>query len=110
MTTMKATRYIFATMTLAALAACQNDDIFDNREYLNDPDAVIVNATVGKIQTRANTEGNGDTWNAGDCIHITNTTNCAVTGKDKAVYTYKDNTWIPTGSGYIVWVDGENTF
>lgn len=111
MTTMKATRYIFAAMTLAALAACQNDDNINNREYLNDPDAVIVNATVGELQTRVNTEGDGNTWNAGDCIHITNTTNGAITGKDKAVYTYKEGgTWSPCGSGYTVWVDGENTF
>ncbi len=110
MTTMKATKYIFAAMTLAALAACQNDDNINNSEYLNDPDAVIVNATIGELQTRVNTDGNGDTWNADDCIHITNTTNGAVIGKNKAVYTYKDNAWTPAGSGYIVWVDGDNTF
>ncbi len=113
---MKITRYISAAIAFSALTACQNDDVLDNTGYSHDPDAVVVKSAIGGLQSRANTSGTGDKFEPYDRIHVSNVTEGAVAGKDKAVYDCKYDLfgnagWEPLSQDkYIVWVDGENRF
>lgn len=97
-------------MALGALTACQSEDGPDNNDYLSDPNAVVVKAYMGKLESRGNVFGDGTEWTDGDAIHIENVTPGAVAGKNEAEYSYStDNGFVP-GDKYIVWVDGENSF
>lgn len=97
---------------LAMLAACQNDEFDNASTFANDPNAVQVNATIKGLQTRVNTSSNGDTWEQGDCFKVTNVTTGSIDGKEQAVFTYNATSqkFELTGTDYMVWADGENTF
>lgn len=97
---------------LAMFAACQNDEFDNASTFDNDPNAVQVNATIRGLQTRVNTSGNGDTWEQGDCFKVTNVTTGAIDGKEQAIFTYNATSqkFELTGTDYMVWADGENTF
>lgn len=110
MTRMKIAKYIPAAALALVLAGCQSEDDFISSDYANDPMAVHIRAGIEALQTRVNTTGTGDTWETGDLISVANTSTGAVTGKDKAVYKYNGSTWVPEGTGYMVWADDVNTF
>ena len=98
-------------MVISALTACQNDEVLNSAGYSDDPDAVVVKSSIGGLQSRANTIGAGDQFDVLDRIHISNVTAGAITGKDVAVYEYRDDMFKPIlNDRYIVWVDGENRF
>ncbi len=96
-------------MALGVLAACQSDEAPDNNSYLSDPDAVVVKAYMGKLESRGNVIGDGTEWASGDAIHVENVSPGAVAGKNVAVYTYNGTDFLP-GDKYIVWADGKNSF
>lgn len=101
---------IYKYLTVAAvllLAACQNEAI---EEWESGKDDVVqVNATIGGLQTKVNTEENGNSWNTGDYIRLTNTSSNAIIGKKEATFLYDGNGFTLYG-GLAVWADGENTF
>lgn len=103
---MKKQLYIAALLLTGALAACQNDE----NAYENDPNAVRIRAGIAAPQARVNTAGEGDEWTDGDRIVVVNTSPNAVTGKSTAGYTYSGGLWDLTGSTYMVWADGTNSF
>lgn len=96
-------------MALGVMTACQSDSDFDSNDYLNDPRAVKVNASIGSLSSRANSHESGDKWAYNDKIHIRNTSPGAIVGKNAAEYRYDGNKWNP-GDSYIVWTEGENSF
>lgn len=106
---MKKQLYIAALLLTGALAACQNDESLASA-YENDPNAVRIRPTIAAPQARVNTAGNGATWTDGDQIVVVNTSTNAVTGKTTASYTYSGGLWDLTGSTYMVWADGVNSF
>lgn len=113
---MKTKVYITAVVAALTMAACQNEEELTS-PYLSDPDAVLVNPTLSGLQTRVNTEGNGDTWTMGDMIKVQNATPGAIPGKDVAYYTYNGTAWSLTDAdgtasetAYLVWANGDNTF
>lgn len=108
---MKIAKYIPAAALALVLAGCQSEDDFISSDYANDPMAVHIRAGIEALQTRVNTTGTGNAWEDGDLISVTNTSENAVTGKDKAVYKYNGSAWEPSGAEYIVWSDdAENEF
>lgn len=108
---MKIAKYIPAAAIAIVLAGCQSEDDLMSSDYANDPMAVHIRAGIDALQTRVNTTGDGDAWEDGDLISVTNTSAGAVTGKDKAVYKYNGSSWEPSGAEYIVWSDdAENEF
>lgn len=110
MTRMKIAKYIPAAALALVLAGCQSEDDFISSDYANDPMAVHIRAGIEALQTRVNTTGTGDAWEEGDLISVTNNSENAVTGKNKAVYKYNGGTWGPEGADYMVWADDVNTF
>ena len=109
---MKIFRYTTTMALFAMLAACQNDEFDNASTFDNDPNAVQVNATIRGLQTRVNTSGSGDTWEQDDCFKVTNVTTGVIAGKEQAVFTYDATSqkFELTGTDYMVWADGENTF
>lgn len=102
---MKTMKYISAAALLLAMAACSNDEDF-NSAYMNDPDAVRINATVGTdgtaLETRSLPMGNTDEqkkFATGDCIAISAGTQAAVTYTHNATA----NTWTPETGKYLKW-------
>lgn len=113
---MKTKVYITAVVAALTMAACQNEEELTS-PYLSDPDAVLVNPTLSGLQTRANTEGNGDSWTDGDRIKVVNDTQGVSPDKKVAYYTYNGTTWsltdadgTPSETAYLVWANGDNTF
>lgn len=99
---MRTMKYISAAALLLAMAACSNDEDF-NSAYMNDPDAVRINATVGEgiPVSRSNPMGTVEEqskFNNGDQIAVTAGTQAAVT------YQYDGNAWNPASNGeYLKW-------
>lgn len=96
-------KYISAAALLLAMAACSNDEDF-NSAYMNDPDAVRINATVGEgiPITRSNPIGttaeDQAKFNNGDKIAVSAGTQIAVT------YQYDGTTWASAITGeYLKW-------
>ena len=98
---------LLASMALL-LVACQNQD--ELKEWAQDSDMIQVSASISGLQTRVNSEGNGNTWVNGDKIRVMNTSAKAIAGKEKATFVYKNNAFALDGKDYVVWVEGENTF
>lgn len=101
---------IYKSLSLAVLtlfaAACQNNDDFSSA-YDNDPNAVIVNASIGaRTQTRVSTESaTVDKWDSGDSFSVKG----GATSKT-ATYMYNGSTWT-IGSDYLTWNStGTNDF
>ena len=99
---------IYKNLLLAALTlfatACQNDDF--GSAYENDPNAVIVNASIGALKTRVSTESaESDKWDNNDSFGVTG----GATDKT-ATYKYSSGTWTLTSSDYLTWDAGENNF
>lgn len=108
---MKTIKTILAAVSVLALFACQHDeDTF--LTYSNDPMAVHIKADIASLKTRVNSAVDGNVWDNGDRIFVTNTTSGAVGGKKEAHYVYSGSAWTPEAeSGYIVWVPGvDNSF
>ncbi len=95
-------RYIFATALLLVVAACSNDEDF-NSAYMNDPDAVRINATVGEgiPITRSNpigTEEEQAKFNLADKIAV------AAGRQNGVIYQYDGAAWNPaTTREYLKW-------
>lgn len=107
---MKTYKYIAALLLTGVVVSCQNDD-FISPAYENDPDAVRIQANIAALQTRVNTDGNGDTWTGGDQIKVVNVSPNAISGKTEATYTYSNDSWsLDENSTYMVWADGTNDF
>lgn len=95
-------KYISAAALLLAMAACSNDEDF-NSAYMNDPDAVHINATVGEgiPISRSNpigTEEEQGKFNNNDKIAVAAGTQTAIT------YQYDGTKWTPATTGeYLKW-------
>lgn len=95
-------KYISAAALLLAMAACSNDEDF-NSAYMNDPDAVRINATVGEgiPISRSNpigTEEEQAKFNSGDLIGVAAGTQAAIK------YKYDGTAWTPATTGeYLKW-------
>lgn len=93
---MKTFRYIALAALTITFAACSQDEDFNSQ---NNPNAVRINATIGKLQTRVSYEATGNTkFIQGDQIRVENTKQ---TTKNIATYTYDDDSWSTTES--LVW-------
>lgn len=124
MVTMKELKYAIMAAIVLGFSACTNEDDVTGGNYVTDPDAVVVSASIGAPLTRANTEGNGDRFlydeNNYDIIYVENTGTGKITGKEKGYYRLQPdgNTWTPCdvdGNNnpmqYIVWGnEGSNDF
>lgn len=125
MVTMKELKYAIMAAIVLGFSACTNEDDVTGGNYVTDPDAVVVSASIGAPLTRANTEGNGDQFlytdeNNYDIIYVENTGTGKITGKEKGYYRLQPdgNTWTPCdvdGNNnpmqYIVWGnEGSNDF
>ena len=106
----KKNTYKYLTAAVAfLLASCQNEVTDEWNGNSQDNNIVQVNATIGGLQTKVNTEENGNSWNTGDYIRLTNTSSNAIIGKKEATFLYDGNGFTLYG-GLAVWADGENTF
>ena len=96
---MKTLRYIaLAAMTLSFAACTQEEDFTPQM----DGDAVKINATIGKLQTRVEYEDDGATnFINGDEICVQNTLRDT---KNIATYTFDGTTWTTTDA--LVWNGG----
>ena len=89
---------VLAAMTLT-FAACTQEDDFTPQ---TDGDAVKINATIGRLQTRVAYEDDGATnFINGDQICVQNTLRDT---KNIATYTFDGSTWITTDA--LVWNGG----
>ena len=97
---MKLNTILPVALLMLAATACQNDNE-PNFAYQSDPDAVRINPTIA-LQSRVNTQAEGNAWTAGDQIKVNITSADAVEGKDAAIYKYTSS-WNIQGSDYMVW-------
>lgn len=102
---MKSIKYISGLIVaMMTVSSCNNDDM---PQVVGDND-VKVSATISGIQSRANTEGNGGQFSAGDKIVLTNTTN-----NTTATYVTADGSgaFAPVGEEVVTWAPSvKNTF
>lgn len=94
----------YITLTAAlTLAACTAEDDF--RTQTSD-EVVQVSALIAtEVQSRLNTEGDGNSFSSGDVITLQNTSR---TDKNVGTYKYENSTWSPTGDAYVLWKGTEN--
>ena len=96
---MKTLKYIALAALTISLAACTQDDDFIPQV---DADAVKINATIGKLQTRVAYEDDGATnFINGDEICVQNILR---ESKNIATYTFDGSTW--TTTDVLVWNGG----
>ena len=89
-------KYIVLAAMALTFAACTQEDDYTPQ---TDGDAVKINATIGKLQTRVAYEDNGTTnFINGDQIRVVNTMR---TSKNSATYTFDGTTWTTTDA--FVW-------
>ena len=89
-------KYIVLAAMALTFAACTQEDDFTPQ---TDSDAVKINATIGKLQTRVAYEDNGTTnFINGDQIRVVNTMR---TSKNSATYNFDGTTWTTTDA--FVW-------
>lgn len=99
--------YLYLSMALTALlwTGCTADD--EMTTWRDDPDAVIIKATVGGLDSRSNPAGdllnqnNLTQFNEGDKIYIRNH-NTVTT----VAYTLTDGKWEPEAGKYLKWISG----
>ena len=105
---MKMMKYMTSIATaLFALVACSDaDDILS--AYHNDPNAVHINAEVGKASadgfTRSNPLGDAEAqkkFNDGDMISV------KADGQEAVIYQFNGSEWIPQDSKFLKW-ESEN--
>lgn len=94
----------YIALAALALAACTQDENFAPQSS----DIVqIASAHIAtEVQTRVNTAGNADAFEADDEILLINTTR---TNKNKGTYTFDGEAWTPA-TGLVLWTSGTNTF
>ncbi len=108
---MKAFRYITAAIAIAALAACNNDDL-PLGAYDSDPDAVRINATVDATpQSRSfPTEdiGSAKATQFDDAAQIS----VKADGQEAVTYEYTGPTkeWVPLMQDYLMWQNDSQMF
>ena len=86
----------FLLSAFSFLVSCDQEDILSQE---TDNDAVKINATIGKLQTRVAYEDNGTTnFINGDQIRVVNTMR---TSKNSATYNFDGTTWTTTDA--LVW-------
>ncbi len=104
---MKVFRYFTAVAVLVAWTACNNEEL-NMGGFANDPDAVRINATVGRHLTRSNPiEGEGadpTRFNKDDKILV------GTLGQGNVVYTYNGTSWLPDGDTYLKWNKDSHVF
>ena len=89
-------KYIVLAAMALTFAACTQEDDFTPQ---TDNDAVKINATIGKLQTRVAYEDNGTTnFINGDQIRVVNTMR---TSKNSATYNFDGSYWTTTDA--FVW-------
>ena len=89
-------KYIVLAAIALTFAACTQEDDFTPQ---TDNDAVKINATIGKLQTRVAYEDNGTTnFINGDQIRVVNTMR---TSKNSATYNFDGSYWTTTDA--FVW-------
>ena len=89
-------KYIVLAAMALTFAACTQEDDFTPQ---TDSDAVKINATIGKLQTRVAYEDNGTTnFINGDQIRVVNTMR---TSKNSATYNFDGSYWTTTDA--FVW-------
>lgn len=101
-------RTIYAAVLLATFAlsaACDKTPQLSS-EYSTDPNAVLIDASVGAL-TRSNPLGENQTkFNAGDRISVVH-----ISANKHVDYTYNGTSWVPEGDDYLVWqTDKKNIF
>ena len=109
---MKMMKYMTSIATaLFALVACSDaDDILS--AYHNDPNAVHINAEVGKASadgfTRSNPLGKDadeqKKFNDGDMISVT------AGGQEAVTYQFDGKEWVPQGGKFLKWESDNMTF
>ena len=95
--------YLYLSMALTALwTGCTADD--EMTTWRDDPDAVIIKATVGGLDSRSNPAGdllnqnNLTQFNEGDKIYIRSNNDATV------AYTLTDGKWEPEAGKYLKWI------
>ncbi len=96
---------LLLAIILALSAACDKAPQLSS-EYSTDPNAVLIDASVGAL-TRSNPLGENQTkFNAGDKISVVHTS-----ANKQVDYTYDGRSWVPEGDDYLVWqTDKKNIF
>lgn len=102
---MKYSILISTTLLVIGLSSCQKDEVNNILTYYTDPDAVILaTPTIGKVNSRTNTEGNGDVWQVGDEFVAKDRNPNALPGKDHITMRYNGTSFVPVDDNYIIWV------
>lgn len=96
---------ILSFTVLAALLAvgCSKTEV-QPQTWRTDPDAVIVDASVGAM-TKSNPLGDDESFNIGDEITI-----MQPDVGTSVVYKFDGTSWSPVGGDYLVWSDKGKTF
>ncbi len=105
---MKTVKYIIAALTAMSLLSCTRDEQQMTYSYDNDPDAVVVTASVAS--TKVNTEAAGDAFTEGDSFMVENTAEGINEYRSNAKYQYSGDAWKLVGEQYMHWADGYNYF
>lgn len=100
---MKKIQYIIL-MLLASFTSCQQQEEMNEN---NDPNAVVINASIGEVTSLSRTAPTApeaeDQWQAGDQIAISS-------GGASMVYTYGSTAWTATGGDCLKWTASTMTF
>lgn len=91
----------FTVLATLLAAGCSKTEV-EPQSWRTDPDAVIVDASVGAM-TRSNPLGNESeqrTFNVGDEITITQPD-----AGSSVIYKFDGTSWSPSGGDYLVWSD-----
>lgn len=100
---MKKIQYIIL-MLLASFTSCQQQEEMNEN---NDPNAVVINASIGEATSLSRTAPTApeveDQWQAGDQIAISS-------GGASMVYTYGSTAWTATGGDCLKWTASTMTF
>ena len=100
------TIYAAVLLTILALSAACDKAPRLSSEYSTDPNAVLIDASVGAL-TRSNPLGENQTkFNVGDKISVVHTS-----ANKQVDYTYDGRSWVPEGDDYLVWqTENKNMF
>lgn len=103
---MKTNILSFTVLAAFLAAGCSKTDV-QPQSWRTDPDAVIVNASIGAL-TRSNPLGSSSeqqTFNVGDEITISQPN-----VGSSVIYKFDGTSWSPVGGDYLVWSDKGKTF
>ncbi len=99
---MKPFKYIFPAVIIM-MASCQTERM-EPIGFNTDPDAVHIQASVGKMNTRSNPVGDETKFNIGDQI-AANTED-----QEAVVYTFDGTNWVPEPGKYLKWNKEQHEF